>query len=72
MTFPVPLALGVSNLLDGVLSSQFHLTVLLNKMRVDSVWFGNHIFSGLLGKISLSWVCTAIHMESMAMLWSEG
>lgn len=39
---------GVSNLLDKVLSWQFHLTVLLHKMSVDFVWFENHIFSGLL------------------------
>lgn len=50
MKFPVPLALGVSNLLDRVLSWQFHLMVPLNEMRADSVSFGNHIFFGLLGK----------------------
>lgn len=50
MKFPVPLALEVSNLWDRVLSWQFHLTVPLNIMRADSVWFGNYIFFGLLGK----------------------
>lgn len=67
MKFPVPLASGVSNLWDRVLYWQFRLTVPLNKMRVDSVWFGNHIFFGLLGgkKINLGCVCMAVHTESM-------